>query len=267
MKLIDVSVSFPGRKEPLGPWTVEGPDNIPWLILGPSGSGKTTFLRAIAGRLAFRGRMEGAPPRDSTVFVPQFPERVLCGRNLAEDLGATLTPGAVQRRNLRAFLKSCALEIPLNRESRSLSGGEKRRLLMAMISRSGWPNWGWDEPEAGLDVSGRQLLLEWMEKDFIQSSGQHWIVTSRPWMYFGLNPFCVVLQKGRIVFAGLRDAALAREENWNLLGLDAHPAGKAWKDIAKRFHNLENNVWKKLSFEHASIAQMQAILRDSEVRS
>ena len=62
-------------------------EDRPWLVLGASGAGKSTLLRFLGGLAkAESGEVLSLPPPGERGYLPQFPERALAGRNLAEDL-------------------------------------------------------------------------------------------------------------------------------------------------------------------------------------
>jgi heme exporter protein A len=132
-----------------------------WLHLqGANGAGKTSLLEVLCGlRRAAAGRIAGQPP----------PERLhwLGHRN---GLNGTLTP----LENLRFWCRLHGVEIaevPLalarvglagqqDMPVRALSTGQRRRAALArlLVQARGW--WFLDEPLAGLDDGGSQLVAE-----------------------------------------------------------------------------------------------------------
>lgn len=222
MKLRGLVYSFPGRDGfRLGPLDVEGPEDRPWLVLGPSGAGKSTLLRVLGGTLAPRGgRVEGLD-RGRAAYLPQFPERALAGRNLAEDLSGRIRPSQDERRRLRDALRAAGLEgVPLSRRSRSLSEGERRRLALALMVLSGYDTWALDEPDAALDVLGRRALMRLLAG---WERGPLWIGTHRFALYRSLRPWAVVLSCGQIVCCGELREVLADSKAARVLSLDDRP--------------------------------------------
>ena len=202
MRFEAVSYRPPGpRRFELGPLDVEGPDDRPWLLLGPAGSGKSTLLRLLGGVIRPRsGNIRGLEPGRESAYLPQLPERALAGRNLAEDLCGELRPEAATRTRLRAALSAVGLEgMPLSRKSRRLSTGERRRLSLALLYLSPASSWALDEPDAGLDASGRASLLGWLSA---QEGRRLWIASHRWSLYERMNPWTLILESGKVIAAG-----------------------------------------------------------------
>ena len=189
------------RRFELGPLDFEGPDDRPWLLLGPAGSGKSTLLRLLGGVIRPRsGNIQGLEPDRESAYLPQLPERALAGRNLAEDLCGEVRPEAATRTRLRAALSAVGLEgMPLSRKSRRLSTGERRRLSLALLYLSPASHWALDEPDAGLDASGRADLEGWLRG----AAGRRlWIASHRWSLYERMNPWTLILESGKVRAAG-----------------------------------------------------------------
>jgi energy-coupling factor transporter ATP-binding protein EcfA2 len=233
MRLRQLRFRYPDRGFELGPLDVEGPDDRAWLILGPSGSGKSTLLRLLAGALRPQtGVIERLDREDEAAYVPQFPERALAGRNLAEDLSGRIRPAQTERRRLRDALREAGLAgVPLSRRSRDLSGGERRLATLALLVLAGFEHWALDEPDAALDevgLRGLQGLLGRRAPD-----RRLWIATHRFEVYRPLDPWALVLDDGNLVGCGdLRDL-VARPEVAAALSLDARPAFRLWASLGR----------------------------------
>ena len=207
----------------LGPLTLEGPDDRPWLLVGPAGSGKSTLLRLLGGVLKPRsGCMRGLDPAREGAYLPQLPERALAGRNLAEDLCGEVRPVAEMRVQLREALAAVGLEgTALSRKSRHMSTGERRRLCLALLHLSSAPCWAIDEPDAGLDVLGREQLRVWLRD---RRDRRMWIATHRPEVYDPMDPWTLVLEGGKVRNSGpLREVSALPEVRDLLSGVQAAP--------------------------------------------
>jgi energy-coupling factor transport system ATP-binding protein len=146
------------------------------LVIGPSGSGKTTLLEILAG-LAEK-TSGGIHWRDQELtaqhlqqlggLVFQFPERHFCGNSILDELRLghpELTRERIQQVLVEVGLDHLALQTPPH----SLSGGQQRRLALA-VQLIRQPNLLLlDEPMAGLDWSMRQQLVSLLAK-----LKQHW---------------------------------------------------------------------------------------------
>ncbi len=144
-------------------------------LLGPNGAGKTTLItilaglaKATAGRASVMGhdvqsdfaaarRSLGVVPQE-LVFDPFF--------NVREALVFQSGYFGVQRNDawIDELLHSLGLSDKANANMRALSGGMKRRLLVALALVHKPPVIVLDEPTAGVDVELRQTLWHFIAK-------------------------------------------------------------------------------------------------------
>ena len=140
-------------------------------LLGPNGAGKTTFLSILGGTvIKTSGKVNvwgfdlDQNPRQVKASVGIVPQEVnldafFSPKNLLE-LQAGLYGVSKKDRITDLILKMVALEDKANAYSRSLSGGMKRRLLIAKAMVHQPPILILDEPTAGVDVELRNNLWE-----------------------------------------------------------------------------------------------------------
>jgi len=144
-------------------------------LLGPNGAGKTTFLSILGGTViktsgtvnvwGFDLDKNPRQVRASLGIVPQevnldaffSPKKLL-------ELQAGLYGVAKKDRITDLILKIVALEDKADAYSRNLSGGMKRRLLIAKAMVHQPPILILDEPTAGVDVELRNILWENVKK-------------------------------------------------------------------------------------------------------
>jgi energy-coupling factor transport system ATP-binding protein len=141
------------------------------LVVGPSGSGKSTLLEILAG-LAEQTRGQifwreqpliSLHLQQLSGLVFQFPERHFCGSTILEEL--RLGHPELGRDRIEAALTEVGLEdIPLRTSPNSLSGGQQRRLALAVQLIRQPHLLLLDEPTAGLDWSMRQQLAALLAK-------------------------------------------------------------------------------------------------------
>jgi energy-coupling factor transport system ATP-binding protein len=155
------------------------------LIIGPSGSGKTTLLEILAGlaeptegKIYWREQqLLPAHLQQLAGLVFQFPERHFCGGTLLEEL--RLGHPDIRQAQLEEALAEVGLaHLSWQTSPQALSGGQQRRLALA-VQLVRQPNiLLLDEPTAGLDWSMRRQLAKLLEK-----LKEHWtllIVTHDP---------------------------------------------------------------------------------------
>lgn len=141
------------------------------LVIGPSGSGKTTLLEILAGLAQptsgniFWGEQELASEQLQQLggLVFQFPERHFCGGTILEELRLghpELGSGKVHEALNEVGLSS----LSLHQAPQSLSGGQQRRLALAVQLIRQPSILMLDEPTAGLDWSMRRQLVSLLGK-------------------------------------------------------------------------------------------------------
>tara|TARA_B100001123_G_scaffold351805_1_gene402995 strand:- start:318 stop:1247 length:930 start_codon:yes stop_codon:yes gene_type:complete len=139
-------------------------------LLGPNGAGKTTFLNILAGTViknygtvnvwGYDLDKNSRQVRSSIGIVPQEInlDAFFSPKDLLE-LQAGLYGIPKKDRITNTILKLVSLEEQANTYARSLSGGMKRRLLIAKAMVHRPPILVLDEPTAGVDVKLRQNLF------------------------------------------------------------------------------------------------------------
>ena len=156
-------------------------------LLGPNGAGKTTFINILAGTvIKTTGQVNvwgfdlDKNPRQVRASVGIVPQEVnldpfFSPRKLLE-LQAGLYGIKEKDRITDTILELVSLEKQANSYARSLSGGMKRRLLMAKALVHQPPIVILDEPTAGVDVELRQNL--WKNVRLLNDLGVTIILTT-----------------------------------------------------------------------------------------
>jgi len=178
-------------------------------LLGPNGAGKTTFLSILAGTVE---KTEGKinvwgfdldlNPRQVRASIGIVPQEVnldafFSPRKLLE-LQAGLYGVPKKNRITDIILKMVALEKQAESYSRSLSGGMKRRLLIAKAMVHQPPILVLDEPTAGVDVELRKNL--WENVKTLNNEGVTIILTTH--YLFEAQEMCdriAIIDKGNLV--------------------------------------------------------------------
>ena len=178
-------------------------------LLGPNGAGKTTFLNILAGTVTkssgevnvwgFDIEKNPRQVRASLGIVPQevnldaffTPKKLL-------ELQAGLYGVTEKDRITETILSLVSLKDQANSYSRSLSGGMKRRLLIAKAMVHQPPILILDEPTAGVDVELRKNLWENVKK--LNEIGVTIILTTH--YLFEAQEMCnriAIINKGNLV--------------------------------------------------------------------
>jgi ABC-2 type transport system ATP-binding protein len=178
-------------------------------LLGPNGAGKTTFINILSGTvIKTKGSVNvwgfdvDNNPRQVRASIGIVPQEVnldafFSPRKLLE-LQAGLYGVPKKNRITDTILKMVSLEKQAQSYSRSLSGGMKRRLLIAKALVHQPPILVLDEPTAGVDVELRQNL--WENVKNLNNHGVTIILTTH--YLFEAQEMCdriAILNKGNLV--------------------------------------------------------------------
>jgi branched-chain amino acid transport system ATP-binding protein len=141
-------------------------------VIGPNGAGKSTLLKAIAGLIApsrgsitFKDRsIVGLKPREiarlGLAYVPQE-QNVFPSLSVAENLemGGYVEPARTAERMRRVLERFPVLSKKRRHAARTLSGGERQILAMAMALMVEPDLLLLDEPSAGLAPAAAERLF------------------------------------------------------------------------------------------------------------
>ncbi len=173
------------------------------LVIGPSGSGKTTLLEILAGLAEKTAgglfwRDQELTPDDLQQLgglVFQFPERHFCGGTILEELRLG-HPELGSQRVHKALGEVGLADIPLNASPHALSGGQQRRLALA-VQLIRQPNiLMLDEPTAGLDWSMRRQLVNLLAK--LKTHWTLFVVTHDAGELLQIADRCWTIKQGKL---------------------------------------------------------------------
>ena len=161
------------------------------LVAGASGSGKTTLLEVIsglaetaAGRVLWNGEALSARQRRWLCgLVFQFPERHFLGLTVGQEL--RLGQRRLASDQLAQVLELVGLGgLSLQQRPEQLSGGQQRRLALAVQLLRNPRVLLLDEPTAGLDWTVRREVLELLT--VLARERAVLVVTHEPELFIGL---------------------------------------------------------------------------------
>ncbi len=135
-------------------------------LIGPNGAGKTTLLKLILGELQ---PTSGAVRQGSKIEVAYF-DQMRSTLNLDATLADTISPGsewvefAGQRKHVMSYLNDFLFSPErANSPVRTLSGGERNRVLLARLFALPANVLVLDEPTNDLDIDTLELLEELLQ--------------------------------------------------------------------------------------------------------
>jgi ABC-type multidrug transport system ATPase subunit len=220
-------------------------------LVGPNGSGKSTLNRILMGLVSCEGsvRLDGRCPFRERVavarrmaYVPQIAPQLAAP--VAEVVGAVARVRDLGRDDVAQLAQSLGLELdPLARRPfRSLSGGTKQKLLIALALASGASLLILDEPTGSLDARARERFFELAgalpaETSLVLCS--HRLDEIRP-----LVDHVLLLEEGRLAYQGparefLERSALAILE----VSVEGEEA-EAWL-AARGFRRSPAGIWRR----------------------
>jgi ABC-2 type transport system ATP-binding protein len=166
---------YAGGKEALKGVTFNVPRGQIFGLLGPNGAGKSTIINILSGMVKKTGgaaRVWGFDidehPRNAKVSIGVVPQEILFDPFFTPFETLELFAGLYgvpkgQRRSME-LLRAVHLDDKANAYARTLSGGMKRRLLVAKAMVHSPPVLVLDEPTAGVDIELRQQLWTYVRE-------------------------------------------------------------------------------------------------------
>jgi iron complex transport system ATP-binding protein len=218
LRAIDVSVTIDGACLVDGVSLHVGAGE--WVtVIGPNGAGKTTLLRALSaaqeadGTIELGGRPVGAmSPRErsrTVAVVPQDPvlppgmrllDYVLLGRTPHISLFGVERPEDVEA--ALGALEQLGLAELRDRPLDAMSGGERRRAVLARAITQEAPVLLLDEPTTSLDIGHQQEVLDLVD-DLRHMRGLTVLATMHDLTIAGqYADRLVLMDRGRIVASG-----------------------------------------------------------------
>ncbi len=190
-----------------------------WLIFGPNGAGKTTLLKILCGLIRhYEGdaRLQGIPIKEFSIrdlaavisYQPQFEEFalpisikdiLLAGRYPYKSFFKDYSDD--DYRIYHEVVRQFELEDFLDRDMDTLSGGEKKKVMLASAFIQDVSIILFDEPFTFLDPEAVSNLKRMMKR--LRQMGKTLIVVSHHFeTLFPMVDKIIALKQGRIVYSG-----------------------------------------------------------------
>ncbi|ABS61727.1 ABC transporter related [Parvibaculum lavamentivorans DS-1] len=205
-----------------------------FALLGPNGAGKSTFINILAGLVtktsgsaSIWGFDTDVNPRQARASIGVVPQEL--------NIDPFFTPAEVmemqaglygvpkRERRTMEILKAMGLDDKADAYARTLSGGMRRRLLVAKAMVHNPPVLILDEPTAGVDIELRRQLWEYVKG--LHARGTTIVLTTH---YLeeaeALCDTIAIIDKGQVVACEPKETLLGRISDKRLIVRPATPA-------------------------------------------
>ncbi len=229
------------------------PQGMIFGLLGPNGAGKSTLINILAGMVRkTSGSAEiwgfdiDADHRNAKASIGIVPQEIIFDPfftpfEVLENQGGLFGVPAAKRRSME-LLRAVHLEDKANAYARSLSGGMKRRLMVAKAMVHTPPVLVLDEPTAGVDVELRRQLWDYVRE--LNKQGVTVVLTTH--YLEEAEELCdriAIIDKGRLIAnKPTRELVDMAREKLIVLTLDGPPPALPPHPAISRITPLGDNV-------------------------
>lgn len=220
LELQNISVCVESSREILKNINLTIEDSKFIVITGPNGGGKSTLAKVIAGilppssgRILFRGEditNASITERAKMGIGYAFQQPVRFKGITVRDLITLAAGGPLKEQEIRAYLRDvglCAREYIDREVNASLSGGEMKRIEIAMVIARKTPLTLFDEPEAGIDLWSFQNLIDVFKRLRKEIHGSVLIISHQE-RILDIADDIVVLSGGEVTARGAKEKIL-----------------------------------------------------------
>ncbi|MFZ5748664.1 MAG: ABC transporter ATP-binding protein [Pseudomonadota bacterium] len=169
----NISKTYQGGKRALTDVSFQVPRGQIFGLLGPNGAGKSTLINTLAGLVnktsgtaSIWGFDIDQHPRNAKMSIGIVNQEILFDPFFTPfetlEIQAGLYGVPKNKRRTMELLRAVHLEDKANAYARTLSGGMKRRLMVAKAMVHSPPVLVLDEPTAGVDIELRQQLWDYV---------------------------------------------------------------------------------------------------------
>jgi ABC-2 type transport system ATP-binding protein len=169
----NLSKTYTGGKQALDDVSFDVEQGSIFGLLGPNGAGKSTLINILSGMVRKSGGSASiwgfdidTNPRNAKASIGIVPQEIMFDPFFtpkeALELQAGLYGVPTDQRRTMELLRAVRLDDKADAYARTLSGGMKRRLLVAKAMVHSPPVIVLDEPTAGVDIELRQQLWDYV---------------------------------------------------------------------------------------------------------
>jgi len=225
IEMIDVEYVYPSGIKALDGVSLEIGGGELVALMGENGAGKTTLLKHLNGLLkptSGRVLIDGVDTREATVadlsrkvgLVFQNAEDMFFSSTVWEEVAFALKNFGYDERTIKRrvewALKFMELEEYADQSPFVLSGGEKKRLALAIILAWAPDVIALDEPTTGQDQLQKEKLMEMIK--LLNTQGRTVIISSHDIEFVArLRPRIILMKRGRIIADGKAEEILLDE--------------------------------------------------------
>jgi ABC-2 type transport system ATP-binding protein len=241
-------------------------------LLGPNGAGKSTFINILAGlcrktsgQVTIWGRDIDERPRDARAAIGVVPQEIAADPFFTPREALEVTAGMYavppKERRTMELLTALGLADKANAYVRQLSGGMKRRLMVAKAMVHNPPVLILDEPTAGVDVELRRQLwayvLELNRRGVTIVLTTHYLEEAQE-----LCDEIAIINRGQVVACEPTTTLLRRMDTRHVLVTPEEPVA-----VAPTLPGFETKLTKQGGFAvsyrtgHSSVEQVLAAIR------
>lgn len=275
----NLSFYYPGEARPAlseVSLTVERGEFL--ALCGPSGGGKTTLLRLLkpavaphgrrSGTILFRGEPLEALDRRTAAgaigFVGQHPERQCATDKVWHELALGLESLGCPNGEIRARVAEMAaffgIQDWFHRDIASLSGGQRQLLSLASVLVMRPEVLVLDEPTAGLDPMGRELILGQI-REYHRETGSTILLVSHSMEdianYAGK---ALVMNDGSLYMYDDVEKVFSHQKEIAEMGLSVPQVARIFTRLAEKGYPVNPNVFRV----EDAVAQIRELIRKGE---
>ena len=244
-------------------------------IIGHTGSGKSTMVQLFnglekphSGKILLDGADIWEKPkhmrdiRFRVGLVMQYPEYQLFEESVRADIAfGPRNMGLSEEEIAARVIEAAALvglePADLDKSPFDLSGGQKRRAAIAGVMAMRPEVLVLDEPAAGLDPRGRDVILHAI-RNYATHTGATVIIVSHSME--DMASYCddiVVMSHAKVFLAGTRDEVFARARELESVGLDVPQITHLAWELARRGMPLAGGIYTVEAALDALLAQLK----------